>query len=266
VAERPRTYTAEGVILRRRNIGEADSIFTVYSDREGKFDAVARGVRKTRSKMRGHLEPLTRSRFLIAKGRTLDVFAQAETVHHYRVVREDLDRAATALYCAELVDRFTVERAPQEGLYSLLLGVLDALEDGCGIAVARYFEVQLLALTGYDLALEACALCGAPLSAEETLLSPSAGGLVCRLCRPRAEGGRLLSLRAVKVLRYARRETLDAFAAVAVSPELDGELRTGLALMLRHTLERDLSATRFVEDVRRLPAAHPPPSPGGSVE
>ena len=88
MAERPRTYTAEGVILRRRNIGEADSIFTVYSDREGKFDAVARGVRKTRSKMRGHLEPLTRSRFLIAKGRTLDVFAQAMSLVLFQVAVE----------------------------------------------------------------------------------------------------------------------------------------------------------------------------------
>ncbi|MCC6388882.1 MAG: DNA repair protein RecO [Dehalococcoidia bacterium] len=266
MAERPRTYTAEGVILRRRNIGEADSIFTVYSDREGKFDAVARGVRKTRSKMRGHLEPLTRSRFLIAKGRSLDVFAQAETVHHYRAVREDLDRAATAVYCAELVDRFTAERAPQEGLYSLLLGILDALEDGCGITVARYFEVQLLALSGYDLALDACALCTTPLAAEDTLLSPSAGGLVCRLCRPQAEGGRILGVRAVKVLRYARRATLDAFAALNLDPDLDAELRTALALVIRHTLERDLAATRFLEDVRRLPGPHPAPSPDGRVE
>lgn len=268
MSERPRTYTAEGVVLRRRNIGEADTIFTVYSDREGKFEAVARGVRKSRSKMRGHLEPLTRSRFLVARGRTLDVFTQAETVHHYRAIREDLDRAATAVYGAELVDRFTAERSPQEGLYALLLGLLDALEDGCGIAVARYFEVQILALSGYDLAIDACALCESPLAQDETLLSPSAGGLVCRDCRHRAEGGRMLGVRAVKVLRYARRSSLDAFAALAVSPELDGELRAGLGMVIRHVLERDLSATRFVEDVRRLPAPvpHPAPSPSPGVE
>src|SRR6185295_3537772 len=67
LAERPRVYNVEGVILRRRNIGEADSIFTVLSPYAGKFDAVARGVRKPRSRMRGHLEPLTRCRLLLAR-------------------------------------------------------------------------------------------------------------------------------------------------------------------------------------------------------
>ena len=98
MAARPRVYRAEGVILRRRNLGEADSILTVFSGNEGKFEAIARGVRKARSRMRGHLEPLTRSRVLVARGRNLDVFTQAETVDAYRAEPQGLfcqrDRSA----------------------------------------------------------------------------------------------------------------------------------------------------------------------------
>ena len=126
MSQRPRVYTTEGVILRRRNIGEADTIFTVFSPTEGKFDAVAKGVRKPRSHMRGHLEPLTRSKLLLAHGRTLDVFTQAETITGYRTLREDLDLCGAAVYCAELVVRFTAERQEHRELYELLIDILDA--------------------------------------------------------------------------------------------------------------------------------------------
>ena len=66
MSQRARVYSTEGIILHRRNFGEADTIFTVFSPTEGKFEAVAKGVRKARSHMRGHLEPLTRSKLLLA--------------------------------------------------------------------------------------------------------------------------------------------------------------------------------------------------------
>jgi DNA repair protein RecO (recombination protein O) len=101
MAARDRVYRAEALVLRRRNIGEADSVFTFFGPERGRFEAVARGVRKARSRMRGHLEPLTHVEVLVARGRTLDVLTQAETVHAYRGLRENLDHLPRALYCAE---------------------------------------------------------------------------------------------------------------------------------------------------------------------
>ncbi|MBI2764986.1 MAG: DNA repair protein RecO [Chloroflexi bacterium] len=253
MGERPRVYKTEGIILRRRNLGEADSIFTVYSDREGKFDAVARGVRKARSHMRGHLEPLTRTRMMIARGRSIDVFTQAETVTSYRAIREDLERAAGAVYCAELADRFTAEHAPQDGLYALLIDTFDALEAGAPLHTVRFFEVSLVALAGYELQLDACALCGARLPEADTLLSATAGGLVCGPCRAGAGGGRVVSIRAVKVLRHAGRAGIDSFAALDLGEALARELQAALGDVIRHLLEREPSAGRFVDDVSRLP-------------
>jgi DNA repair protein RecO (recombination protein O) len=256
VAERPRTYKAEGIVLRRRNIGEADSVFTLFSPGEGKFEGVARGVRKARSHMRGHLEPLTHCRVMLARGRTLDVFTQAETVHAYQAIRDDLERSATALYCAELVDRFTVEHQEQAEVFTLLLETLDALEAGAPAMTARYFELRLLAISGYELQLEACAICNAVLPPEETLLSPPSGGLVCRQCRPAATSGRVLSLRAVKVLRFGRGAALAEFAAVRCDDALATELRVALSENVRYVLDRDVYAERFVAQVARL-------APGG---
>lgn len=250
--EQPRVYKAEGVILRRRNLGEADTIFTVFSDRLGKFDAVARGVRKARSRMRGHLEPLTRSSLMLARGRSLDVFTQAETIAPYRAVREDLERMAEALYCAELVDRFTIERAEAPGVYDLLVTVLEALDAGVSGHVVRYFELHLLALSGYELQLDACASCGARLPEAETLLAPTAGGLVCTNCRGAAGAGRILSVRAIKVLRFARGAEMAEFAALRIDDDLARQLQAALSDIVHHIAEAELRTGRYLEEVRRL--------------
>lgn len=256
MSDRPRTYNTEGIILRRRNLGEADSIFTVFADREGKFDAIAKGVRKAKSRMRGHLEPLTRTRMLIARGRSLDVFTQAETVTPYRALREDLERGAAALYCAELVERFTAERMEHPGLFALILDILDALESGAPTHVVRYFELQLLANMGYEVHLDTCAVCGSRLEPEDSLLSPSAGGLACYGCRAVAGAGRIMSVRAIKVLRYGRTATIDAFAALRTDPELELELQSGLAEIVRYVLDRDPNTRRYVAQVMALESGH----------
>ncbi len=252
MAARPRVYRAEGVILRRRNLGEADSILTVFSGSEGKFEAIARGVRKARSRMRGHLEPLTRSRVLVAHGRNLDVFTQAETVDAYRRLREDLDASVEALYCLELVDRFTEEREPLPELYALLVAALELLEAGNGAAVTRHFELRLLALLGYEPHIDGCVLCGDRLPEEETLLSPAAGGLVCRSCRAEAGGGRIVSVPVVKLMRFARRAPAAEFAALDAPPETQREMRAAVAELVRYHLDRDPNARRFIEGVGAL--------------
>lgn len=252
MAARPRVYRAEGVILRRRNLGEADSILTVFSKSEGKFEAIARGVRKARSRMRGHLEPLTRSRVLVAHGRNLDVFTQAETVDAYRRLREDLDASAEALYCLELIDRFTEEREALPNLYTLLVMTLELLENAAGPSATRHFELRLLSLLGYEPHIEGCVLCGNRLPEEDALLSPGAGGLVCRQCRPEAGGGRIVSVDVIKLLRFARRAGAAEFVAVGIPPEVGQELRSAVAELVRYHLDRDPNSRRFVEGVNAL--------------
>lgn len=255
---RPRVYKTEGIILRRRNIGEADSIFTVFSPTEGKFDAVAKGVRKPRSHMRGHLEPLTKCRVMIAKGRSLDVLTQAENVTSYLGIRDDLDRLATGLYAAELIDRFLGEREAAPEAYALLSALLDGLDEGQTVDLARWFEVQLLQQSGYEIQAERCAVCGDQLPPEATLLCPSAGGLVCKDCRGGVGPGRLISVRAIKVLRFTRTASLDEFSQLRLDDALSGELRAGLADMVRQIVESESRAGRFLGDLAALPSAVTP--------
>lgn len=250
-----RSYSTEAIILRRRNLGEADSIFTLFSRSEGKFDAVARGVRKAKSHMRGHLEPLTRVQVQVARGRSLDVLTQAETVAAHRRLKDDLDRLNLGLYCAELVDRFTIDRVEQRALYDLLADALDALEAGASGLAVRYFEFHLLAITGYEPQVAACAACQARLPEEETLFSAPVGGLVCRACRHRAESGRLLGVRAIKVLRYARTATIQEFGGLRLDAALAHDLEAALSGLVHQVIDRELNTVRYMDALGRADRA-----------
>src|SRR5687767_1549398 len=124
---RPRVYKAQAIVLRQRKLGEADKIVTLFSAYSGKIDAVAKGVRRTKSRLAGHLEPLTLGSYLLAEGRELDILTQAETIDGFPALRTDLERLSRGLYCAELVDRLTPERSEASKVFRLLQSTLSLL-------------------------------------------------------------------------------------------------------------------------------------------
>jgi len=122
--DRVRLYRTEAIVLRRSNFGEADRLLTLYTPEWGKLRVIAKGVRKPTSRKSGHLELFTHSRLLVAKGRNLDIVTQAETLHSFRPLREDLLRTGWAYYAAELLDRFVEEGIEDRPLFNLFLATL----------------------------------------------------------------------------------------------------------------------------------------------
>lgn len=145
-----RSYRAQGVVLRHVEVGEADRILTFYTLEYGKVQAIAKGIRKMRSRKAGHLEPFSRVELMLAKGRNLDVITQAEAQSTYENLRADLKLIAYAAYVVELLDRFTYEEGEQRQLYKLLVDTLSRLDEGFPAqTVVHYYEVQLMDLLGF---------------------------------------------------------------------------------------------------------------------
>ena len=256
-----RFYKTEGIVIRLVPIGEADRVVTLFTPRHGKARAVARGARRVKSRVGGHVELLARVRVLIRRGKTLDVLSQAETLDSNAALREDLWRTTCGLYIAELVDRFSREELENTGLYHLLrrcLGDLPAVSSPD--LLTRYFEVRMLALTGFQPQVFHCVQCGADLTPAPQAFSPAAGGVVCSACRGGESAGlRSLSLNALKVLRLFLRSDLDGAMGVRVQEELAVELEHVLRQYIRHVLEQDMKSTDFLDLLRRqretLPAS-----------
>lgn len=173
-------YKAQGVVLRTRNLGEADKIVTLFTYERGKADAVARGVRRPRSQFVGVTQAFTHGHYLLYRGKSLDTIRQGEIVTSFGALREDLHKMAYASYIAELVDRTTELNDAHPDLFVLLLTVLQLLvADEEAEMTTRYFELQLLTQLGFRPHLDGCVRCG---EAEVVAFSTEMGGLLCHRC------------------------------------------------------------------------------------
>ncbi len=170
-------YRDEGIVLRTYKLGEADRIIVFVTRGRGKVRAVAKGVRKTKSKFGSRLEPMSHVALQLYEGRELDIVTQAESIDHFRVIRDDLDRIARASAMLEAVDQMAQEGEVNPRLLQMLLGGLRALADHNGPVVVPAFFWKLLAQEGYRPVLDACAECGSdgPLVAFDL----DSGGLLC---------------------------------------------------------------------------------------
>ncbi len=250
---RPRNYQTEAVIIRKTRLGEADHILTLYSADLGKTQGVARGVRRPRSKMAGHLELLTLSRISLARGRNLDTITGAQTIESFLPLRNDLRLTSCGLYIAELVNQFTPEHVPSPPLFDLLIDTLRCLSrpESDADQALRYFEVHLLGEVGYRPQLQQCTSCRRPLEPVPNYFSPSAGGVLCPACGPGEPAARPLSVNALKVLRFLQANSYDTVSHLRVDPSLARELEAIMRSYIRFLLERDLRSLEWLDTLRR---------------
>ncbi|MDP6065572.1 MAG: DNA repair protein RecO [SAR202 cluster bacterium] len=249
----PATYKTQGVVLKQTPIGEADRVLSIFTRDLGKVRVVARGVRKPRSKLAGHLEPLSHVAISVSRGRSLDPIKEAETVRSFRGVRENLQLVSEAVYLAELVESFSAEDQSSPLVYRLLLGALDWLEtNGDSRGLMRYFEVRLLGESGFGPELHSCVECRATLEPGDYLYSSEVGGVLCDDCKVMTGAALMpLSQDANKVLRFYARARLDDAALLNVPPRVAEETDRALRHYVRYLLEREMKSVEFMDLVRR---------------
>lgn len=250
-----RTYRAEAIVLKTTDLGEADRILTLLTRHYGKVRVIAKGIRKPTSRLAGHAEPLVHATFQLARGRELDVLTGALTRTTYRSLREELPVIAAGWYVSELADRFSVERSASAPLFDLVETALGALEAGARAAVVcRWFDLHLLDRSGFRPELGRCVHCRRSPEEVTNVWHPDAGGLVCARCAGSWTHGSLaLSVRALKTLRYLFVSDLPTALLLKVDPVLSQELEHHLRGFLHHVLDRDVHASRFLDEIARLP-------------
>jgi DNA repair protein RecO (recombination protein O) len=174
----------EAVVLRSMRYGEADRILHVYTPNRGRIGAIAKGVRRARSRFGGRLEPFFRLQIELHEGRgELLTVTGAQTVNGYSALRGDAHALDAAARACDAVGRLFETSEPHPGVFNLLcrkLSLLDESPAGATRASALAFRLKLLVAAGLAPQLGACACCGE----REHLLgfSGAAGGVVCSSC------------------------------------------------------------------------------------
>jgi DNA repair protein RecO (recombination protein O) len=252
MSHRERVYRTEAIVLRRTDFGEADRLLTVFTPGRGKLRLVAKGARKPSSRKSGHVELFSLGQFMVAVGRDLDIVTQAETVEPFLPLREDLVRTTYAYYVAELADAFTAERDENGLLFRLLIDAYGWLCDADDLPlVARYYELHLLGLIGYQPQLFACVGCKKPLEPEVSYMSAADGGVLCRTCGYNWLGASELSVNALKVLRFLQTREWETCRLLRLSPGTHAEVERVMNDYITYHLERKPRSVEFVHRLRR---------------
>ncbi len=247
---RIRLYRVEAIVLRRWDLGEADRILSLYTRQRGKLRAVAKGVRRPKSRLAGHLELFARSTVLIARGRDLDIVTQAELIDPYRGLRRDERRIGMAGYVAELLDALTSEGDPQPLVYELLAETLHGIASRPDpFFVVRRYELRLLSALGYQPELHRCVVCGRALEPVTNLFAPQLGGMACPECATRDPSAVPLPVNAVKALRLLAGQHWETVLERRTSRDLRGAVESALVVYTRHILGRELASRRVLDQL-----------------
>lgn len=238
-----RTYKTEAVVLRSIRFGEADCVLHLYTLARGRVGAMAKGVRKTRSRFGARLEPFSHVELALHQGGgELQTVTGADLVHSHRQAREDPYRQGVGLIGLEAMLRLFSEQEANPRAFEALtrfLDVLDVAEVEAASrpaldALALSFQLKLLWLSGYLPHLGSCAECGSP--GPLAGYSPQAGGAVCRACERGAlalspeglagmDGLLRRPLAEAPALGLSERAARDCLAVISSSYEYHGGFR-----------------------------------------
>ncbi|RYD04095.1 hypothetical protein N752_16060 [Desulforamulus aquiferis] len=240
-------YNLDAIVLKSRDMREADKILTLFSLQRGKQRVVAHGVAKPKSTKRGAVQPFCYSSLLMHKGRDLDSISQADLKESFTELRYDLDRLSFAAQMAELADGFTEEGEPNQATFALLLSTLYVIAKGDAELALRFFEARLLALSGFLPELDFCSECGQPLREAKVNFEQQLGGFVCRECISTTGVKATFNRGSLEVLKTLYRWDLSKLHQLKVSDIIRKELKGLLRAYIEYHLEKRLKTAEFLD-------------------
>lgn len=260
-----RLYRTEGIVMRRREQGEADRVLTLCTPL-GKIEVIAKGARKLRSRKAGHVELFSRSNFVISRVvGSWDIVSQAETVDPHALLRNDLLRGTYARYAVELLERLFAPGEASQALFDLLDYTLTWLcEDSDLDLIARFYEQHLLGLAGFRPELFRCVgehevhVSLRPREPTEDKRSygfdPQGGGALCQSCladqekRPEVMP---LSPDGLWFLQECQRRPYARLRAQQIAPALHAETERVMQHYITYHLERGVKSSTFLRQIKQ---------------
>ena len=248
----PHSFRVEAVVLRHSDWGEADRLLWLFTREQGKVRAIAKGVRKIRSRKAGHLEPFTQVTLQLARGRDFLIVTQADTQNAYLPIKDDLLKTGQAAYVVELIDRFLyADESEHPDLFRLLVETLEriAVDTDPWLAL-RYYEVRLLDLLGFRPHLFECANCGAEIQAEDQFFSPLTGGVLCPKCGHGLPGAWPIRVDVLRHFRHFQRSSYAEASRAKPLPAVREELEGLIQRYFTYLLERELNSPGFLKQIQ----------------
>ncbi len=197
-------YSTPAIIIGRHNFGEADRVIVLLTPDRGVIRGVAKGIRRIKSRLAGHLELFCHSELMLAEGRSMDTITSARLIHHPST-SNDYERMHLAYLFAEMVNRLSINEEPHPGMFDLVQAAYLGLEQP-DVVLELWFKLQLLDRLGYRPGLNSCIVCNTTDSSREYLFDVELGGIVDQACA--TPGSLALSHDQIKVWRLMLNRSL----------------------------------------------------------
>jgi len=241
------TYKSQGIIIKRRNFGEADRILTIYTKRSGKISAIAKGVRKPLSKLGGHLELFYVTDFILSEGRNFDIVAGAELCEDFPKLRKNLHATEQAFYISELTDKLLHDEIESRKIYSLLYETLKNINNYGDMLFLRYFETMFLQELGHRPEVENCVKCQEVLIPEKIYWSSELGGVHCENCKPVSHNSIKIRPETVKIIRLFLAHDSGIVKNININNDLQKELDDVLEDFIKYISEKEIYSKKYTK-------------------
>ena len=250
---------ARGFALNGYAYGEADKILQIYTLQWGKVKAIAKGVRKPKSRLASATELFTESAFALHKKSHSDLYllSQAKTLNGYAELKKEF-RAITALQVlADILAQSLHDAEPNPELYTLLKETLGALGGNPGDleTVLSAFTLKFIDLLGHPVELDHCAECGTSLQRKGAFLIPHRGGALCPDCCPSGPSRLRMTPAGLAILRKLRGLPIAKARVLKMKPSFSRGLFLALMEYLERTIEKRIKSIEYYLKV--LPAGEP---------
>lgn len=207
-------YHYHAIVLGKKDVGEADRLYTLYTLEAGKIKVMAKGVRKTGAKLSGFLEPITEAEVFVARSKGTGKATGALVNQYFPRIKNDWERLEAVFYALKFFQKIVTGEVAEEKIFFLLKEFLETMEGNyLGslssiklIAVA--FLIKIFKANGYSLEAEKCAYCGKSLKAGEHYFSPAQSGALCVDCQRYDPKAINATANAVKIIRLINQNRL----------------------------------------------------------
>lgn len=225
------TFNIKALILNRKPFSEDGSKVTVYSENLGKLELVARGIKKIKSKLAGHLEPISLAEIMVIRGKQYNYIGAAVSENCYANIKNNLAKIKAAGEAIKVFNLIVKLGESDRGIFSLLKNYFDFL-DGAGLKpdydlLVQLFIFKLLVTLGHKPELYNCVVCRNNISPVGMKFDLARGGLVCGQCSADSGEGEkerlTISENSVKLLRLAEKNELLELAKIKIDKKIERE-------------------------------------------
>ncbi len=249
-------FKTQAFVLRFLNYGESDRIVTFFTREFGKLRGIAKGARRSRKRFPNAIEPFSHSLLLFSRRSESDlaIIENCDVINHYPIIRSDLSKTMAASYMIDLTDHFTVEGKKGVGIFQLLDDFLKLLERNNGLEeTMRFFELNLLRLSGYEPVFERCVICNTPFDKiNAACFDMEMGGIRCPLCGRSDQRYMPVSTGTIKTLLMGKKAGTDRMNRLILSENALRESRDILRHFIRHILGKEPKSLQVLDEIGKM--------------